>query len=83
MKIYLQIKIKVLPLYQEITITHTEMSALNYLTQEQALNLISRQANELMKSGTVQSLLNECNTENEKKEMLLIATLYSIMKANN
>lgn len=61
-------------MHQETQIIHTEMNA---------LNLISRQADELMKSKIVREMLNECQTEQEKKEKLLIATLYSIVKANN
>lgn len=58
------------------------MNCLNNLTKEQAFNLVVRQANELMKNEIVREMLSECQTEQEKKEKLLIATLYSIAKAN-
>lgn len=59
------------------------MQYTNTLNSESIINLISRQANELINSEIVKNMLNECNSEQEKREKLLIATLYGLIKANN
>ena len=46
------------------------------------INAISAQANELMKNQTVRDMLAECSTDEERRKMLAIASMHSLIKAN-
>ena len=46
------------------------------------INMMSVQANELMKSNVVKSMLNECTTDEERCMKLAIASMLSLVKAN-
>lgn len=46
------------------------------------INALSAQANELMKSQTVRGMLAECTTDEERRKMLAIASMHSLIKAN-
>lgn len=46
------------------------------------INALSAQANELMKSQTVRDMLAECSTDEERRKMLAIASMHSLIKVN-
>lgn len=46
------------------------------------INLIGRQAQELMKDEIVLGMLAECTTEEEKLQKLAIASMWALVKAN-
>ena len=46
------------------------------------INMMSVQANELVKSNVVKSMLNECATDEERCMKLAIASMWSLVKAN-
>ena len=46
------------------------------------VNLISAQANELLKSNIVAEMLNECATDEDRQLMLVIASMYALAKEN-
>lgn len=46
------------------------------------VDVIARQAEELLKSKDVKQMLSECKTDDEKFMKLAIASVYSLVKAN-
>lgn len=46
------------------------------------INLMGRQAQELMKNETVVAMLNNCTTEEDKLQKLAIASMWALVKAN-
>ena len=46
------------------------------------INALSAQAKELMKNESVVEMLNRCATDEERCQMLAIASMHAIIKAN-
>ena len=53
-----------------------------FITMNEIINMMSVQANELVKSNVVKSMLNECATDEERCMKLAIASMWSLVKAN-
>lgn len=49
---------------------------------ERLVGIIISQAQELLKSEEVERIINNCKTEEEKSEKLLIASVYALLKEN-
>ena len=52
------------------------------MIMENMVSAISVQANELLKSNIVKDMLNKCNTQEDKQQMLAIASIYALAKEN-
>ena len=49
---------------------------------EKMINTLGKQARELMNSEVVINMLNSCQNDTERCEMLAIASMYALLKAN-
>ena len=50
---------------------------------ETVVSAISAQAKELLKSGIINNMLNECATDEDRQLMLAIASIYALAKENS